>query len=98
MAKLGVDFRSDINPSKADVSFKPSAIAIHPQTKNIYVLGSVGKLLIVCNYNGEIISVVELNPALFLQPEGICFDPAGALYISNEGKESVATILKFQPK
>lgn len=98
MAKLGVDFKPYINPSKGDVSFQPSGIAIHPQTKNIYVLGSVGKLLIVCNYNGEIISVVELNPTLFLQPEGICFDPAGALYISNEGRESVATILKFQPK
>ena len=98
MAKLGVDFLSWINPAKGDVSFQPSGIAIHPVTKNIYLLASVGKLLIICDNEGEFLSVIKLNSGLFAQPEGICFDPKGNLYISNEGKESTPTILKFQQK
>jgi uncharacterized protein YjiK len=98
MAKLGVNLMSHLNPSKGDGSFQPSGIAIHPQTQHLFLLSSVGKLLLVCNNDGKIIAIVELNPSLFLQPEGICFDSGGTLYISNEGRESVATILAFQPK
>ncbi len=98
VAKLGIDLLTYIYPSKGDVSFQPSGIAIHPSTKNIYLLASVGKLLVVCNNNGELIAVYKLKTGLFWQPEGICFDPMGNLYIANEGEESVATLLKFQPK
>jgi len=94
-AKSGVDFSSYFNPSKDDVLFQPSGISIHPRSRNIYLLGTVGKLLIVCNSNGEIMAIIELNAGLFKQPEGICFDPAGNLFISNEGRKKVATILKF---
>jgi uncharacterized protein YjiK len=98
MTNLGIDFLTNVNPSKGDVSFQPSRIAIHPRTKNIYLLGTVGKLLIVCNNKGEILAAIELNPDLFIQPEGICFDQSGNLFISNEGRELVPTILKFNPK
>ncbi|NQU88328.1 MAG: SdiA-regulated domain-containing protein [Mariniphaga sp.] len=97
MAKLGVDLLTFINPSKGDVSFQPSGIAIHPQTGNIYLLASVGKLLIVCNDEGDFLAVIKLKSSLFNQPEGICFDPDGNLYISNEGDDFAATILKFHP-
>jgi len=97
MAKLGVDLLTFINPSKGDVSFQPSGIAIHPQTGNIYLLASVGKLLIVCNDEGDFLAVIKLKSSLFNQPEGICFYPDGNLYISNEGDDFAATILKFHP-
>jgi hypothetical protein len=41
-------------------------------------------------------AAIELNTGLFIQPEGICFDPGGNLFISNEGRDKVATILQFR--
>ncbi len=77
--------------------FKPSAIAVHPLSKNIYILGSAGKLLIVLDQNGNYLTHKQLNPDLFVQPEGICFSPDGnQLFISNEGKSKKATLLIFQ--
>lgn len=84
-----------INPSEGDVSFQPSAIAVHPITNNLYVLASVGKLLVVLNPKGEFLAVVKLKRKLFRQPEGICFSPDGTMFISNEGKGGAANIYKF---
>jgi len=39
--------------------------------------------------------VYRLDPQLYNQPEGMTFAPNGDLYISNEGGEGIATILKF---
>lgn len=75
--------------------FGPSGIAIQPATGNIFIVGSVGKLLLVFSAKGEILAVVKLNPMIFPQPEGICFSPEGTLYISNEGAGRGGTILKF---
>ena len=79
-------------------NFRPSAIAIHPLTDEIYITSSVGKLLVVLDREGLISDVHALNPALFRQPEGICFSPEGDLYISNEGKEGKGYILKFKQR
>ncbi len=76
--------------------FEPSGIAIHPQSKYLYVISHTAKLLLVLNREGEILDIQKLNPALFNQPEGICFSPDGTLYISNEGGKGQGTILKFK--
>ncbi len=73
----------------------PSGIAIHPITKNIYILSSVGKLLIECTPKGKLQKVYNLNYLHFQQPEGISFDMNGDLYISNEAKGGKGNILKF---
>lgn len=98
MTTWGVEILSLLDESKGDVSFQPSGIAIHPQTGNLYITGAVGDLIIVLHPNGEILAMIKLNPAKFRQPEGICFDPDGNLYISNEGKDSRANLMKFKPK
>lgn len=97
-ARFSVKLLESVNPAQGDVTFQPSAIAIHPITKNLYVVGSVGKLLLVLNPKGEIQAVVKLKRKIFRQPEGICFAPDGTMYISNEGKGSKANILKFKMK
>ncbi len=79
-------------------SFRPSGIAIHPLTDEIYMISSVGKLLTVLDREGLILVVHSLDPNLFRQPEGICFSPEGDLYISNEGKGGKGYILKFKSK
>ena len=75
--------------------FKPSAIAVHPVDQSVYILASVGKLLIIIDKNKKLEKIIPLPPEHFIQPEGICFDPEGNLFISNEGKGGKANILRF---
>ena len=89
-------FLSSIGNS--NITFNPSAIAIHPITKNIYILSSVGKTLLVISNKGKIIYTVHLNQKKFKQPEGITFDENGTMYISNEGKDGRANIKTFSYK
>jgi uncharacterized protein YjiK len=74
---------------------KPSAAAIQPKTNKLYIIASVGKLLLECDINGKIEKAYRINPSQFPQPEGITFAPNGDMYISNEGLNGRATILKF---
>lgn len=77
------------------VEFKPSAAALHPIENKIYVIASIGKAMLVCSMEGKVEHVYKLNPTQFPQPEGITFAPNGDMYISNEGLQGKATILKF---
>lgn len=97
-SRFSVKLLENINPSQGDLTFQPSAIAVHPITKNLYVLGSVGKILVVLNPKGDIQAIVKLKRKLFRQPEGICFAPDGTMFISNEGKGSKGNILKYSFK
>ncbi len=87
------DIKKILNDEEAE--FKPSAAAISPVNGKLYMVASVGKLLVIADKNGKIEQVFRLDPALYNQPEGMTFAPNGDLYISNEGGEGVATILKF---
>ena len=75
--------------------FMPSGIAIHPDTKDVFLISSVGKLLVVLNKNGKIIDMAPLKRSLFRQPEGITFDKEGNMFISSEGRGKKGYILKF---
>jgi hypothetical protein len=77
------------------VECKPSGAAVHPIEKKVYVIASVGKAMLVCSLEGKVEHVYKLNPTQFPQPEGITFAPNGDMYISNEGLQGKATILKF---
>lgn len=80
---------------KGVINFRPSGIAVHPKTKDIYIISSADRMLIVLNRKGEIISVKSLIKKIFKQPEGICFSPEGDLFISNERNGRRANILMF---
>lgn len=75
--------------------FKPSAAAIHPRLNKLFIIASVGKVLIECTPEGVVEKVYRLNPDQFNQPEGITFAPNGDMFISNEGGSGKATLLKF---
>jgi uncharacterized protein YjiK len=82
--------------SLKELSFKPSAIAIHPLQKQLFILSGVNKMLIVADRNGNIISCYKLDPSHFRQAEGITFADNGDMYISNEATDDAyANILKF---
>ena len=95
--KLSVKLAKSMGLMDRETSFKPSGIAIHPLDGEIYIIASVGKLLIILNREGKIKDIKELDPEIFLQPEGICFSPEGHLFISSEGKGDKGYILEFEP-
>jgi uncharacterized protein YjiK len=78
-----------------DVSFRPSAVAIHPITHHVYLLASVGKMLIAMDWQGKFLHIHHLDSHLFKQPEGMCFAPDGTLFIANEAKGGKANVLSF---
>jgi len=91
--------KSSFSYEEEVLNFNPSAIAIHPATKNVYILSSAGKTLIVLNTEGEVIYIEKLDKEIHRQPEGIAFDKDGTLYISNEGSDKkTARIYKFAYK
>ena len=82
-------------PGESEFGFSPSALALQPQTGHLYILSSVGKLLMIVNQEGQILHIEKLKKSVHPQPEGICFDTNGNLYISNEGKNGKGTIHRF---
>ncbi len=94
----GTDYPNDAEEKLKRFLFAPSAIAIHPQTDNIFISSSQGKNIVEFNREGEIISFTELDKKVHEQPEGLAFTPEGKLLISNEGKHSRAKIHIFEPK
>ena len=77
--------------------FFPSAIAVHPITHDIYILSTKdNKCMAQFSYDGELKSLQFFDKHLLPQPEGICFAPDGAMYISTEGRHGEqAAIFEF---
>lgn len=78
---------------KKKKTIKPSAIAIHPTNGDIYITDGPKSMLLVMDKAGSIREWVTLGKE-FEQPEGIAFNPAGELFISNEGGKGTGNILK----
>jgi uncharacterized protein YjiK len=76
------------NPLAKGVEWGPSGVAIHPQSGNMYILSSVNKVLLIVSAEGKILEMVKLDKNRFPQPEGICFDPDGTMYLSSEAKDA----------
>ena len=92
------DVRNRVNDANA--KFDPSAAAIHPLNKRLYILSSAGNLLVIADTRGKVLEAYSLNPDVFPQSEGIAFAPNGDMFITNEKKHGEPTILRFryQPK
>lgn len=84
-----------LQPAESASGFHPSGLAINPVNDQIYIISSVGKILVVLNRKGKILDLQDLDTEIFSQPEGICFSPSGDLFISSEGKGKKGYILKF---
>ena len=69
------------NPRKL---IRPSDIAFHPQTGDLYILDAEFQKLIITDRTGKIKKLYLLDPADFEQPEGLAFSKSGRLFISNE--------------
>ena len=78
-------------------AFKPSALAVHPMTGQVYVLSSVRRALAVLTPDGALIGVVDLPSHLAPQPEGLTFAADGTLYVASEGPAGPGTLLRYAP-
>jgi uncharacterized protein YjiK len=77
--------------------FRPAGLARNPVTKDWYIVSAVNKMVVVTNAEWKVKDVLPLDGNIFSQPEGIAFDKAGNLYISNEGDDLFSgNILKFK--
>ena len=74
--------------------FDPSAIAYDPSSKSFYIL-SADYLIVVVTPKGKLLEVVFLDPDMYRQPEGICFDAQGDLFLSSEGAGAKARLFRF---
>jgi uncharacterized protein YjiK len=75
-----------------DVKFRPSAAAINPIDKQLYILSSAGQVLVITDIKGVVLEAYKLHPDWHPQAEGIAFTPKGTMFISNEGKYGTPTL------
>lgn len=75
--------------------FKPSALAQDPQTRDLYVLSSVQKVIAVLTPAGALRAVWPLPEEGLAQPEGLALTPDGDLFIASEGAGGDPMLLRF---
>lgn len=92
---INADEIKKLEPVKSS-KFQPSAAAIHPVLKKLFIISSASNQLVIADLDGNPESVYQLSKKLFPQPEGITFKSSGDMYISNEAVTSKSTILKFK--
>ena len=83
-----------LKKEKVHENFKPSGLAFGPKG-NLYIISSVAKNILVLNEKLELLEQTQINPFVFHQPEGICFNSLGDMFVSNEKNEGSPNILKF---
>ena len=74
--------------------FRTSALNLNPATGELYVLSSMNNIIAVLDSRSKITRILELDGKEFIQPEGLAFNPAGKLFVSNEGKKKQANIIE----
>lgn len=78
------------------IKFMTSDIGIQPITKKLFLLSASDHMLFIFSRNGVLEHIERLNPELFVQAEGITFLPNGEMFITNEGQDHKATLLRFK--
>ncbi len=84
---------SKLNRKKSHRMMRPSDLAFHPLSGDLYVLEGENPKLLIMDPSGELKELHVFKPNQFPQAEGITFGKGGEIYISNEGSGGPATIL-----
>ncbi|MCC7233516.1 MAG: SdiA-regulated domain-containing protein [Bacteroidia bacterium] len=79
-------------------NFRPSSLAVHPVTGEIYIISAADHILAVMDRTGDIIFMAPLKPDLYAKAEGITFLDDGTMIITNEGAGKTPTLLLFNPR
>lgn len=78
--------------------FRPSGLAVHPATGDVYIVSSVAKAIVVVGGDGQVRRVWDLPEDIFEQPEGLAFLPNGDLFVSSEGADGPGMLYRFTPR
>jgi hypothetical protein len=81
--------------SRGRLKCGPSAIAVHPVEKRLYLLSAIDHAMFVLSMRGDVEQAVRLDPKRFPKAEGIAFFDNGDMLISNEAHGGKATILRY---
>lgn len=76
--------------------FAPSGIAIHPKSKEYYLISARGSTIVIMDKSKQLKKIIFLNTNTIPQPEGITFDKENTLYLSTEGQGYSGKIFKFK--
>ena len=93
--KISLPEKSKKNGPTPLLKFFPSAIDIHPVTKNLYLLSASDHMLFIFRPDGSIEHIEMLDPNIFNKAEGITFFKSGDMMITNEGQNVKPTLLRF---
>ena len=75
------------NVAGEKVDFYPSAIGVHPVTHDIFIISTKDtKSIAQFSHDGKIKGFDYFDKDVLPQPEGICFDTKGDMYISTEAR------------
>ncbi|MAZ26170.1 MAG: hypothetical protein CL868_03705 [Cytophagaceae bacterium] len=89
---VNIDLKSkkleEFEKKKSYKTLRPSEIAVHPGTGEVYLLEGVDPKLLILDLEGKIEKIYTFDDDVFPQPEGMTFTPMGDLFISNEGRGS----------
>ena len=77
-------------------TINPSGISIHPVSGDLYITDGRNPQLLIIDAGGNIKKLYALNSKEFAQPEGITFNPAGDLFIANEGAKQPGNIVQVK--
>lgn len=74
----------------------PSGLAIHPSTREWYLLSSEQGSITVWDSSGAFLQRELFDKSLLPKAEGICFSPSGTLYIASEAsKKNSAKVVTY---
>ena len=75
------------NVAGEKVDFYPAAIAVHPASHDIFIISTKDtKCIAQFTHDGKLKAFDYLEKEMLPQPEGICFDAKGNLYISTQAR------------
>lgn len=88
------------NVAGEKIDFYPAAIAVHPVSHDIFIISTKDtKCIAQFTHDGKLKAFDYLEKEMLPQPEGICFDSKGNLYISTQARHGKpAYIYEFTMK
>lgn len=79
-------------------NFRPSSLAVHPLTDEIYIISAADFMLVVMDRNGSIVHIKPLDKQVYPKAEGITFLKDGTMIITSEagGKLPYLNVINFK--
>jgi hypothetical protein len=78
--------------------FMPASIAVHPETREIYVLSAIDHVLAAFDRAGNVTGYAILDAERYRQPEGMTFLADKTLVIANEAAGKSPELIQVRPK